>query len=225
MGSQEQDDRRIGDITFADDIDVPTNTVPDLKHQAAKLSRYAEWGYLTINNTKSTVSGALHRSYPAMPYDEQVLTMQLTNTIRVQGRPITYQSPKQPFRHLGALLTMDLNYKHQLQATIDKVKGMTTELKHSLLSAQHKLRIIESSIRPAITYAMCIAPYTEAELKLLDLLLTRAAKQAFKLPVTLPTAIAHTPQDKGGLGCYSLEVDHTVICVQRLCRALNHQGP
>ena len=72
---------------------------------------------------------------------------------------------------------------------------------------------------------MCIAPFTYAEIKCLDSLLTRAAKQAYKLSVSLSTAAAHMPKEKGGLGCYSLEADHAIICIQRLCRALENPGP
>ena len=41
----------------------------------------------------------------------------------------------------------------------------------------------------------------------------------------MPTIGAHEDNAKGGLGCPSLEVEHTIISTQRLTRALNDQGP
>ena len=117
-----QDRYRVSDITFADDINILTNTREDLIHQATKLSRYANWAHLTVNNTKSTVTAALHKTYTKTPYDDRVIRMQLEHNTKVQGKNITYHPPKEPFRHLGVLLTMDLNYKYQLTATIEKSK-------------------------------------------------------------------------------------------------------
>lgn len=63
-----------------------------------------------------------------------------------------------------------------------------------------------------------------AELKYPDSQLTKATKQAYGMPVCMSTAAAHQDATLGGLGCHSLEVEHTEICVQRLTRALNNQG-
>jgi ribonuclease HI len=41
----------------------------------------------------------------------------------------------------------------------------------------------------------------------------------------MSTIAAHEDTSKGGLGCPSLEVEHTIISVQRLTRALNDEGP
>eukprot|EP00878_Enallax_costatus_P001532 GHUV01001683.1.p1 GENE.GHUV01001683.1~~GHUV01001683.1.p1 ORF type:complete len:2173 (+),score=325.19 GHUV01001683.1:401-6520(+) len=224
QGREVQEKYRVSNITFADDINLLTNNRTDMLHQAEKLTRYANWGHLGINPTKTTITAALHKTQPAKPYDETLLEQQLSN-IKVQGQNITYHPPRKPFRHLGVLLTMDLNYKHQLEATLVTVRQMITELRHSLLGTAHKTRIIESTIRPSITYALSIVPYTKAEMRSLDALMARATKQAYKLATSMPTAAAHMPKELGGLGCHSLEVEQTVISIQRLRAALEHPGP
>jgi hypothetical protein len=91
---------QISDITFADDVNILTGgpqALPNLKHQALKLSLYTQWGELIVNNTKTTVTGALHGTQPHKPYDEALLEMQLTNTIKVQTKPIIFKSPKKTF--------------------------------------------------------------------------------------------------------------------------------
>jgi hypothetical protein len=72
--------------------------------------------------------------------------------------------------------------------------------------------------------AFCAAPYSTAELKKLDSLLTRATKQAYRLSNSMSTAAAHQDVLKGGLGCYSLEVEYNLISHQNLVRALNDEG-
>jgi hypothetical protein len=79
-------------------------------------------------------------------------------------------------------------------------------------------------MRPALTYAFSVAPYTKAELRSLDALLTKATKKAFGISATTSTALAHEDTTKGGLGCHSLEVEYNLGCHQRLVRALNDTG-
>eukprot|EP00882_Tetradesmus_deserticola_P000535 GHRQ01000587.1.p1 GENE.GHRQ01000587.1~~GHRQ01000587.1.p1 ORF type:complete len:2327 (+),score=302.27 GHRQ01000587.1:5202-12182(+) len=227
MDADVQQTHQIADITYADDINIITggrSGLTNLKHQATKLSRYADWGHLSVSNTKTTVTGALHGDQPNQPYDEIAIAQRLHNTISIQGKKITYQSPKQPFRHLGVLLTMDLNYKPQLKATLEEVASMTRDLGKSLASAQQKQRIVEQSIRPSISYAFMAAPYTLAEIKCLDSLLTRAVKQAQRLPNGMSTAATHLSSHKGGLNCHSLEVEYNKTGVERLTRSLNNTG-
>lgn len=164
-GKAFQEQHQLSSITFADDINILTggrNALPNLKHQTGKVSAYANWGKLLINNTKTTVTGALHGTQPNKPYDDERLKTQLTNTIRMQGKPITYHPPRESFRHLGILLTMDLNFKPQLRAILATVREMTKSLRHSYASTRQKERIIRTEIRPAITYAFAVAPYTAA---------------------------------------------------------------
>jgi hypothetical protein len=165
---------QISDITYADDVNILTGGpegLSHLKHQARKLSDYATWGELIVNNTKTTVTGALHGTLPKTPYDEELLRTQLTNTIKVQHKPITYHSPRAPLRHLGVELSMDLNYKHQLQTTMKKIRKQAQHLGWSMTSTTQKQRVIETCLRPSITYAFAAAPYTLAEIRHLDSIL------------------------------------------------------
>eukprot|EP00775_Hariotina_reticulata_P015153 gene15153-biopygen1942 len=197
---QTQRHYQLSDITYADDLNALTGGptgLEDLKHQAAKISAYTTWGSLIVNNTKTTVTGALHGTQPQKPYDEPLLSTRL-RSIKVQGKQLTFQSPRKPFRHLGLLLTMDLNYKYQLNAMLDKVRSQVNHLKTSYASPQQKLRVISTCIRPAITYAMTVAPYTLPEIRCLDSLLARATKQAYGLSTSMSNAAVHQDIQKGG---------------------------
>eukprot|EP00878_Enallax_costatus_P013234 GHUV01013835.1.p1 GENE.GHUV01013835.1~~GHUV01013835.1.p1 ORF type:complete len:792 (+),score=93.90 GHUV01013835.1:76-2451(+) len=226
-GMQIQARNQISSITFADDINILTGGhtgLIDLKHQTKKLDRYLIWGHLRANNTKTLATGALHGSQPDKPYDQDLLSMQLS-AVRLKEQPVTFHPPRDPFAHLGVLLTMDLNFAPQLQATLKEVREMTNNLKVSYASTQQKVRIINTCIRPAITYILTVSPFTASELRLVDNLLSSAYKQAYKLPKSMSTAATREDRNKGGLGCHSIEVEHNTICIQRLTRSLNHPGP
>jgi hypothetical protein len=218
---------QISNVSYADDINLITGgpqAPPNLKHQAKKFSRYADWGHLLANNVKTLVTGALHGHQPQQPYDDQTLSQQITGTIEIQGRPITYLSPRKPFRLLGVQMTKDLNFKHQLQQMLKQIREMVMSRKESYASPAQKESVIRTCIRPKITYAMAVALYIKSEIKLLDSLTTRAYKQAAGLPISMPTAAAHLDKQLGGLGCPSLEVEQTVTDIQRITRALNDTG-
>jgi hypothetical protein len=51
---------------------------------------------------------------PNAAVDARVLALQLENKIIVQGKPVTYQHPVDPFTYLGVDLTLTLNWGHQL---------------------------------------------------------------------------------------------------------------
>ncbi len=227
LGEQQQAMNQISNITFADDINLLTGGktgLLDMKHQASKLSHYLTWGHLQANNTKSLITGALHGSQSSKPYDIELLKMQLS-PVKLQDKPITFHSPQEPFSHLGLLLTMDLNFTPQLAATLEEIRSMTSKLRQSYVGPRQKERIIDTCIRPAITYTLSVAPYTLPELKCIDNLLSAAYKQAYKLPNSLSTAATRQDKRLGGLGCHSIEVEYHTICVQRLTRSLNHPGP
>jgi ribonuclease HI len=231
QGTAIQQQHQVSNITYADDLNVVTGGpkgLHNLKHQCQKVCTYTAWGNLIVNGIKTTVTGALHGTQPHKPYDVELLQTQLTNTICIQDTPVmhaTYHPPRQAFAHLGVLFTMDLNFKPQLAATLKQVKEMVHHLRSSYASTSQKQRIIETCIRPKIIYGMTVAPYTLAEIKLLDSLMTRATKQAYGLSIGMPTAAAHQDKVKGGLGCRSLQVEHSLICIQRLVRVLNDNGP
>jgi hypothetical protein len=94
-GEDRQDQYQISDITYADDVNILTggeDGLANMKHQASKLSHYADWGDHIVNNTKTTVTGALHQTHPDSPYHDSTLSMQL-RAIRIQGKSITYHPP------------------------------------------------------------------------------------------------------------------------------------
>jgi hypothetical protein len=120
---------------------------------------------------------------------------------------------------------MDLNFSFQLKAALSQLRERVAALTRSHASKSQKERIIQSNLRPALTYVMAVAPYSLADIKLLDSLLTRATKEAHGLTMSMPTAAVHEDKKYGGLGCHSLQVEYAMICVQQLTRALNNKGP
>jgi hypothetical protein len=115
---------QIMDNTYADDLNIVTGGqqgLANMKHQARKLAAYAEWGRLQVNASKSQITGAMHGSLPTHPYDCARLQTMLGAVRLAPDQPhllppgtdaesVTFLPPTSPFKHLGVLLTVDLNY-------------------------------------------------------------------------------------------------------------------
>jgi hypothetical protein len=120
---------------------------------------------------------------------------------------------------------MHLDWSHQISLTIDALKSMVKGIKVSNGKLYQKMRTITSCIRSKVRYAFCVAPYTDKELQQIDSLISRACKHAHGLPLSLAQAFVHEDQQKGGLGCPSMQVEYKEVAVQRIIAALNEPGP
>ncbi len=106
---------------------------------------------------------------PTLPHtDARVLALQMKNKIIVQGKPVTYQNPADPFTCLRVDLTLTLNWGHQLRKVLDKLASKGAALRCCSVAAKLKMRIIQTVIKPMITYAFPVAPYRAMDIKRLD---------------------------------------------------------
>jgi hypothetical protein len=95
----------VSGAAYADDVGILTNTLSDLQVQAHKLSSYSDWGAMQVNVGKTIVSGVSHKHTRAWRHNTKSaynqVARQLTGRIKVQGQPVTYQDPREPFTYRG----------------------------------------------------------------------------------------------------------------------------
>ena len=72
-----------------------------------------------------------------------------------------------------------------------------------MLSPRQILQFIQSSIRPAIAYSMCLGIYTPYDIHMLDSILAQNAKKALGLPLRTPAALILKDRSKAGVGLMS----------------------
>ncbi len=98
---------------YADDLSVPTDNISQLQIQTIKLDKYCEWTGLVIAAQKCTVTGILHNAqHEGMPQratDWKVLKPMLEQ-ITLNGSQVKMVQPGQPFKFLGVLFTLTLDW-------------------------------------------------------------------------------------------------------------------
>ncbi len=176
-----------------------------MRVQADKLSRYADWSHMKVNTGKTIVSGILHSTAQTKRYgahsatDARVLAMQLKDKIIVQGKPVAYQHPSEAFTYLGVDMTLTLNWGHQLRKILDALANKGAMLRRSSAAAKLKMKVIQTVIKPMVTYAFPVAPYRPMDIKRLDSKIAQMAREAYKQCRGTPTAMIMENTDRFGL--------------------------
>ena len=219
----------LSSAAYADDLAILTNKLSDLKIQAGKLTNYADWASLPVNTQKTYATAILHHAIHTKLYGSKTAAMaqvrqQLEGKIEVQGAPVAFLAPHEAFTYLGVELSMTLDWSHQHRKVLGRVRERLEHLRVSFATPAQKLRIIESAIKPAVTYAFCVTPYTKADIRTLDSAITNAVKRAYGLQPSAPTSMVHEDTKAFGLGCESLAAAYAHRNATALTESLRDKG-
>ena len=219
-------------VAFADDLDILTTSISNVRIQAEKLSHFSDWANMRVNQGKTEVSAMLYRNLITNPGQKgsnqkqmfQQIKAQLCDQIMVQRQYIKFKDPRQPFTYLGAELTMTLDWKYQIQALVTKARKRIQALMASHASPRQIAHNIRTAIIPAVTNTLGITPCTKSDIHLLDSILSQTVKKAHGIPTYGPTAMAHEDKMSGGLGVCSIMVHYATKHAQLLTESLNDEG-
>jgi hypothetical protein len=209
-------------MTFADDLNILSDSIPNLQIQARKVSLYSQWSSLYVNYTKSSVTGRIypcHSTSPTILLPTQLKKL-LTNTITIMDQTIPFLPPDSAFRFLGVHFDMYLNWTHHKTIIFNKANSDLSQLDLLKLSTNKKLYYIQSKIIPHITYAFPVVPYTDAELDHLDKRLRSSLKLAYGLQQSFATQLIQENKTSFGLGFPSLKVQYAHLNTKYLTLSL-----
>ena len=216
---------------YADDLGTFSNCATHLAIQAQKKEIFRRGG-LRPNVSKCDVTGILHHyaevDGTSNPLSRSMLTMlrsRLSSVTLTGDHPKFLHADVEPYRYLGVELTMTLNWKFQMQAATQILQDKGKLVNSSMLAPLQKLTFIQSSIRPAITYALPICPYTTKDVQLLDNKMAAVAKKAIGISRCMPNGMVLDSRDRVGMGVTSLFVDYGQLVSAHLTKSLNDEGP
>ena len=88
---------------FIDDTTSMTNSIADLRWQAAKIDAFAAWAGTPINASKCAATGALFGSSPSEPLTSPTLKPSLSGTkaVRMGRDTVPFLDPSKPYKYLG----------------------------------------------------------------------------------------------------------------------------
>ena len=218
-------------LGFIDDTTCLTHSREDMEVQLRKVEAFsAPDGFnLPVNSSKSATTAILYgtaRKHGGSPTDPKRLNRLLTGnkSLTINNKPIPFLHPNQAYKYLGMLANPGMDWSHQLEAVIQDVVKRGRRLASSMASPRQCWNVIKQSLRPKITYAFGIVPYTMQEIGRLDRTLAGIARRCCRLPRSTPTTSILLTPERAGMGMISLVVDYATIAAQTLTMAMNDQG-
>ncbi len=200
--------KTVAALAYADNLNALTSSLSNLKLQAQKVERFAQWSGMEVNARKCAASAILHGQAAAglvrHADDEKVIKPRLEGQINMGNGPVPYLPPDEPYKYLGVLLTLTLNWGHQYRASLSLLLEQAVKLQSSFATPAQKLQVFRSKIIAALRYVFSTTAFSPIDIKRLDAAMTRFAKGALGLMNAVPNALVHEDINKGGIGMTSL---------------------
>ena len=200
--------KTIAALAYADDLNALTSNLSNLKLQADKVGRFSKWSGMEVNAKKCAASAILHAQASAglakSPDQDAVIRSRLEGHIHLGRGTVPYLPPDKPYKYLGVLLTLTLNWSHQFKATMTTAVEQACKLQSSFATPAQKLQVYRSKIVAAMRYVFSTTAFSPLDIKRLDAAMTRFTKGAIGLMGCTPNALVHEDISRGGLGMTSL---------------------
>ena len=166
---------------------------------------------MELNTKKCAVSAVLHAQAIAgltkSQDEDAVIRLHLEGHIHLGRRMVPYLPPDKSYKYLGVLLTLTLNWSHQLKATMTTAVEQACKLQCSFATPAEKLQIYRSKIVAAMRYIFSTTAFSPLDIKRLDAGMTHFTKGAVGPMGCTPNALVHEDISKGGWKwhpCYTL---------------------
>ena len=138
------------------------------------------------------------------PDEDKVIKRRLDGNIHIGNETVPYLPPDKPYRYLGVLLTLTLNWSHQCIATTAMLTEQACKLQTSFATPAQKLQVFRSKPIAAMRYVFSTTAFSPPDIKRLDSAMIRFTKRAIGLMGCTPNALIHEDISRGGLGMTSL---------------------
>ena len=110
------------------------------------------------------------------------------------------------------------------QRLVEVARERSEAILGSSASPKQKLIVIQTSLKPYITYSFPLGIQSHEDIKELDSIISRTAKKALRLPMSTPIGPVLEQRAASGTKAQSLLVDYVQLGTAYLVRALNDEG-
>jgi hypothetical protein len=147
-----------------------------------------------------------------------------SHNIKYRNQPIPVLHQNEPYVYLGIQLIPSLKWKAQQAITMNKLIKQTQLLLNSPATLKQKLKMVDTVIRPGITYNFYVVPYSMPNITKLDKKIIGLQKTICGLPKSTPNITTQLPHDQYGLDAHSLKIEYLTCIGKQLRNALNDPG-
>ena len=213
-------------VAFADDSRLLAGDKDSMQVQLHKVALYGAWCGMQPNASKCKVSAILHSTGPrnGQSATDATLITETLHGLHINGTMVPVLQPTEPFKYLGVLITLDLNWKPQAEAALQSVRAKCNILARTKAPHNLKLLIDRQQILGSIIHTFCVAPYTLGQLEQMDTVRAGLIKGLFKLRPHFPTAACFATKDNFGIGTDTVVPLYVQAVTEHLIMILNDSG-
>ena len=213
-------------LAAADDLALLTCNVDQMQRQLDKVQLFAEWSGMQLAPSKCETSAVLWGTYASSrsaAVNWEIIEPMLQR-LRVCGAPLKYIAPDQPFRYLGPLFTLTMDWKPNFKLMLDAIASKGLAIASSLGTVEQKLEIERSCTVGTLAYHFAIAPLSMAQLRALDAARARVIKRILRIASSAPSEMLYLPRSNYGCGVVSLAPIYAQVCADTFAATLNDLG-
>ena len=230
LTTPENAQHRLSSGAYADDLAAVSTSIGDLSIQANKITLFAKWAGLGINNNKCASTGARFSTWKQggtiQTYlQDDTVQKKLAGNVTLGGLPIPALLPGESYTYLGIPLNMGLNWKEALTTLLAKMKKkLQTITQSTSLPPSIKNNIINETVTSMVDYHLAVHPFAPKDMHLINSTIAVAKRKVLKLPSYFPTHDLLNPPQHGGLGTGDIGQRLLRMSAQQLTMCLNDPG-
>ena len=146
----------------------------------------------------------------------------------IESQNVTYKTKNfstltqnEPYTYLGIQLIHSLKWNLQREIILQKAKQQNKLLALSPASLKQKIKILNTVIRPRITYAYYAVPFSKPDITKLDQIIGKLTKEICNIPKSSANILTHLTHENFGIEVPSLLPDYIQCIGQQLIQAIN----
>ena len=214
-------------LAAADDIALLSSNPAHMQLQLDKVHMFAAWSGMQLAPHKCEVSAILWGTHVAdkmVSATDWEIIQPILSSLRIQGSPMRTLPPDKPFKYLGVLLTLTMDWKPHHALLLDIIKTKGDAMATSVANIHQKLEMERQCIVGTLTYHLAIAPFSLAQLKVLEAARARVIKAMLRLPGSTPSQMLFLPHQHMGCAVVSLLPIYAQVCADTFAACLNDYG-
>ena len=202
---------------FVDDTGLAAkgrNAVSEMQALISLIEAWEPWSNIYLNLSKSFV----------IAFDFSQMVQVDTSQLLYRGSQLPVHPADQPFRYLGVLLTVTLDFKHEKERVMQETEARLGALaKAKFLSPMIRETAVKLGVVSVFRYSAGLVPWTFVELEELTAKWVAGFRAAWNMP-TMDGSLFRLCQRYGGRGCPTAHEVWTTEAMSLISQCLGTGG-
>ena len=194
-----------------------SESLDDLKEQAARLQEFVEWAGMNKVNIKETAEksaiSAYKPSYIKGKGDTKFKDQ--LRTVKYMGRSFPVLLPHQSYKYLGVRICTNLDWSEHKREVTNQISERCSDISNSYCTVLQKQYMLRSVVKSIARYAMIPIPFSVQEVTAMDAVIWKTYRKCASMhPRNFKNSTIQAPTHQSGCGMQSLMADYVTYALK-----------